>query len=69
MVRLTDRPDMTLYVYRGRKTTIQQQIINIHWLAVVTAIKLVIHLESVIIKNTVKPVLRGHPREGQKVAA
>ena len=25
VVRLTDRPDMTLYVYRGRKTTIQQQ--------------------------------------------
>ena len=25
MVRLTDRPDMTLGVYRGRKTTIQQQ--------------------------------------------
>ena len=25
MVRLTDRPDMTLDVYRGRKTTIQQQ--------------------------------------------
>ena len=24
MVRLTDRPDMTLGVYRGRKTTIQQ---------------------------------------------
>ena len=24
-VRLTDRPDMTLDVYRGRKTTIQQQ--------------------------------------------
>ena len=24
MVRLTDRPDMTLDVYRGRKTTIQQ---------------------------------------------
>ena len=23
MVRLTDRPDMTLGVYRGRKTTIQ----------------------------------------------
>ena len=23
--RLTDRPDMTLDVYRGRKTTIQQQ--------------------------------------------
>ena len=25
MVRLTDRPDMTLDVYRGHKTTIQQQ--------------------------------------------
>ena len=25
MVRLTDRPDMTLDVYRGCKTTIQQQ--------------------------------------------
>ena len=25
VVRLTDRPDMTLDIYRGRKTTIQQQ--------------------------------------------
>ena len=25
VVRLTDRPDMTLDVYRGRKTTKQQQ--------------------------------------------
>ena len=25
MVRVTDRPDMTLDVYRGRKTTMQQQ--------------------------------------------
>ena len=25
VVRLTDRPDMTLDVYRGRETTIQQQ--------------------------------------------
>ena len=25
VVRLTDHPDMTLDVYRGRKTTIQQQ--------------------------------------------
>ena len=25
MVRLTERPDITLDVYRGRKTTIQQQ--------------------------------------------
>ena len=27
VVRLTDRPDMTLDVYRGRKTTIQQQLV------------------------------------------
>ena len=26
VVRLTDRPDMTLDVYRGRKTTNQQQL-------------------------------------------
>ena len=26
VVRLTDRPDMTLDVYRGRKTTIQKKI-------------------------------------------
>ena len=25
VVRLTDRPDMTLDIYRGSKTTIQQQ--------------------------------------------
>ena len=28
VVRLTDRPDMTLDVYRGRKTTMQQQLIG-----------------------------------------
>ena len=32
VVRLTDRPDMNLDVYRGRKTTIQQQLdIPTHW--------------------------------------
>ena len=30
VVRLTDRPDMTLDVYRGRKTTIQFSIFNSH---------------------------------------
>ena len=36
VVRLTDRPDMTLDVYRGRKTTIQQQqqMIIIHFLSI-----------------------------------
>ena len=28
LARLTDRPDMTLDVYRGRKTTIQQQLFS-----------------------------------------
>ena len=28
VVRLTDRPDMTLDVYRGRKTTIRQQYLT-----------------------------------------
>ena len=27
VVRLTDRPDMTIDVYRGRKTAIQQQLL------------------------------------------
>ena len=31
VVRLTDRPDMTLDVYRGRKTTMQQQQQQIHY--------------------------------------
>ena len=29
VVRLTDRPDMTLDVYRGRKTTMQRQQISV----------------------------------------
>ena len=35
VVRLTDRPDMTLDVYRGRKTTMQQsnQEVIIFWSA------------------------------------
>ena len=31
VVRLTDRPDMTLDVYRGRKTTIQQYNQHENW--------------------------------------
>ena len=34
MVRLTDRPDMTLDVYRGRKRTIQQQQQQLIWMFV-----------------------------------
>ena len=31
VVRLTDRPDMTLDVYRGRKTTMQYNAIVRNW--------------------------------------
>ena len=34
MVRLTDRPDMTIDVYRGRKTTKQYNTIGAHPLTV-----------------------------------
>ena len=34
VVRLTDRPDMTLDVYRGRKTTMQQMQLMLFWLSV-----------------------------------
>ena len=36
VVRLTDRPDMTLDVYRGRKTTMQQQQRPIIWIRFMT---------------------------------
>ena len=38
MVRLTDRPDMTLDVYRGRKTTMQR---TIHYISRVFILRLV----------------------------
>ena len=38
MVRLTDRPDMTLDVYRGRKTTIQQIPQVDEWCSVLTGL-------------------------------
>ena len=37
VVRLTDRPNMTLDVYRGRKTTIQQQQQYMSVIAVIDA--------------------------------
>ena len=39
MVRLTDRPDMTLDVYRGRKTTIQQPY-SLHYMTLIFLIRL-----------------------------
>ena len=40
VVRLTDRPDMTLDVYRGRKTTTQQQQIDMYILLNSFSVKL-----------------------------
>ena len=34
VVRLTDRPDMTLDVYRGRKTIIQQNNILVFYISI-----------------------------------
>ena len=36
VVRLTDRPDMTLDVYRGRKTTMQHHT-SLHYMAAAVA--------------------------------
>ena len=35
VVRLTDRPDMTLDVYRGRKTTMQQPMTAIYYVLII----------------------------------
>ena len=41
VVRLTDRPDMTLDVYRGRKTTVQVQLTRAHsWVPMVLHMRL-----------------------------
>ena len=39
-VRLTDRPDMTLDVYRGRKTTIQQQLYSYKFVQLIRALSM-----------------------------
>ena len=44
VVRLTDRPDMTLDVYRGRKTTIQQQGFQAFILKLCTAVKSILKM-------------------------
>ena len=49
VVRLTDRPDMTLDVYRGRKTTNQQQQFtdSIHDDIFVCAITMTLYARSI----------------------
>ena len=52
MVRLTDRPDMTLDVNRGRKTTIQPQQLSKHSLAVKELLDVFFHYFSASEKCT-----------------
>ena len=44
MVRLTDRPDMTLDVYRGRKTTIQY----ISYFSIMNSLVIVLFLSGMV---------------------
>ena len=47
VVRLTDRPDMTLDVYRGRKTTMQQQQLKTTiYQRIITIIRSVAHCDE-----------------------
>ena len=52
VVRLTDRPDMTLDVYRGRKTTIQQQLTGVVLLVKTTFFTLVTMFNVLLMVGT-----------------
>ena len=54
VVRLTDRPDMTLDVYRGRKTTMQQHnaTINFHCLDKLLSIQIELAFSFNILSDT-----------------
>ena len=52
VVRLTDRPDMTLDVYRGRKTTIQQQLTGVSLLVKTTFFTLVTMFNVLLMVGT-----------------
>ena len=53
VVRLTDRPDMTLDVYRGRKTTMQQQIHLVLFSAALTELAKSTPVHSLILSSHV----------------
>ena len=52
VVRLTDRPDMTLDVYRGRKTAIQQQLTGVVLLVKTTFFTLVTMFNVLLMVGT-----------------
>ena len=52
VVRSTDRPDMTLDVYRGRKTTIQQQLTGVVLLVKTTFFTLVTMFNVLLMVGT-----------------
>ena len=70
VVRLTDRPDMTLDVYRGRKETIQQQ--QQVKVTVYTLMEdnyhafLLLFLWSKFLSSRANPILKGYVAWGSK---
>ena len=52
VVRLTDRPNMTLDVYRGRKTTMQQQQSNRVWHAALWATMRKYNISANLVRTT-----------------
>ena len=52
VVRLTDRPDMTLDVYSGRKTTIQQRLTGVVLLVKTTFFTLVTMFNVLLVVGT-----------------
>ena len=57
VVRLTDRPDMTLDVYRGRKTTVQYNVFHAFLVEVVGAFRRGVECGGTCTKFTLLPVL------------
>ena len=54
VVRFTDRPDMTLDVYRGRKTTMQQQLLILFKIILNIPIYRIVGLLRIILRSARK---------------
>ena len=69
VVRLTDRPDMTLDVYRGRKTTKQQQQLDPSKNAMITDLDRFCFQGKVDVSAyiLIKDVLKGRVRDSTMV--
>ena len=64
VARLTDRPDMTLDVYRGRKTTIQQKLFQgdcnlLHVLRSTVSFRIKVVREAILSISILPPLAKG----------